>query len=340
MVGQDPRSVRKFFTLEDPVVPLLHPRLVVETAAQQGADRKALLEGTDVNEAMLASPDARISYIQFGLLTRNALRLTGNPTLGLDVGRNLHLPHMGMLGLAIMSSGTAGAALGATLRHHKRVAPGWDLSLEVDGAIGRFIATEAISFTPFQAFATEMLLAAFDTQASMLIGRKLPIVRISLCYPAPPHAERYRQAHDVPVLFDQRRTEVEFESSLLQEPLAFSEPATAKLAEQYFAEHPAQHAATDGLILQVRKRLLAARGKPPDVGQLARELQTSERSLRRGLQELGTSYQELLDEMRRERAIEWARSTAMSFDQIASQLGFSDVRIQALDRTHAERAAR
>jgi AraC-like DNA-binding protein len=72
--------------------------------------------------------------------------------------------------------------------------------------------------------------------------------------------------------------------------------------------------------------LLAARGKAPEVGQIARELQTSERSLRRGLQELGTSYQTLLDDTRRERAIEWARATSMPFEQIAAQLGFSDER--------------
>jgi AraC-like DNA-binding protein len=79
-------------------------------------------------------------------------------------------------------------------------------------------------------------------------------------------------------------------------------------------------------VLQVRRRILAAQGKVPEVAQIARELQTSERSLRRGLSELGTSYQELLDEARRERALEWARSTTMPFDQVASQLGFSDVR--------------
>jgi AraC-like DNA-binding protein len=79
-------------------------------------------------------------------------------------------------------------------------------------------------------------------------------------------------------------------------------------------------------VLQVRRRIQAARGKAPEVAQIARELQTSERSLRRGLAELGTSYQQLLDDARRERALEWTRSTAMPFDQLASQLGFSDVR--------------
>src|SRR5690349_3623148 len=135
--------MRKFFTLEDPIVPLFHPRLVVETAAQQGADRKALLEDTGIHEAMLTSPDARISYLQFGMLVRKALQLTGNTGLGLDVGRNLHLPHLGMLGLAIMSSRTAGAALEQTPKHHKRVAPAWDLSLEVQGASAFLVAREA-----------------------------------------------------------------------------------------------------------------------------------------------------------------------------------------------------
>jgi len=68
--------MRKYFTLEDSVVPLHHPRVLVETAVAQGAERAALLEGSSITDAMLESPDARITYVQYGVLVRNALALT------------------------------------------------------------------------------------------------------------------------------------------------------------------------------------------------------------------------------------------------------------------------
>jgi len=318
--------MRKYFTHDDPVVPLHHPRIVVETAIEQGADRRALLKGTGISEAMLESPDARISYVQFGMLVRNALALSGNPALGIDVGKRLHLPALGMVGLAIMSTSTMREALDAGLRHYKRIAPAFDLSIEIEATTARFVVRESVPTAPFQAFATETLLVAYALQARALLGKPLPVRRVQLAYPRPSYAERYDEIYDVPYTFDAATTWVELDASFLNERLAYGDPASAKLAEQYFAEHPLPAHESDGLVLQVRRRILAAAGKAPEVAHIARELQTSERSLRRALQELGTSYQELLDEVRRERALEWTRSTNMPFDQVASQLGFSDVR--------------
>lgn len=318
--------MRKYFTHDDPVVPLHHPRLLVETAAEQGAARQALLAGTSITEAMLESPDARISYQQFGVLVRNAMTLTGNRALGIDVGKRCHLPQLGMVGLAIMSTSTMRDALAAGLRHSKRIAPTFDLSMESAGGLARLIVQESVPTAPFQAFATELLLTAYAIQARTLLGAAVPIRRVQLAYPRPDYAERYREVADVPYEFDAPTTIVELDAALLDSKLAFGDPASAKLAEQYFAEHPLPANESDGLVLQVRRRIAAAPGKAPEVAQIARELQTSERSLRRGLQQLGTSYQTILDEVRRERALDWTRSTAMPFDQIASQLGFSDVR--------------
>src|SRR5262252_773593 len=92
--------MRKYFTHLDPVVPVHHPRVVVETAAAQGADRGQLFENSGISEATLASPEARISYHQFAVLVSNALRLTRNPALGLDCGSNIRVAQMGPLGLA------------------------------------------------------------------------------------------------------------------------------------------------------------------------------------------------------------------------------------------------
>jgi AraC-like DNA-binding protein len=41
---------------------------------------------------------------------------------------------------------------------------------------------------------------------------------------------------------------------------------------------------------------------------------------------MGTSYQKLLDDVRRGHALELASGTAMTSEQMARQLGFSDVR--------------
>ena len=102
--------MKKFFTYQDPVVSVHRPRTLVQAALAQGVRRDALFQDTGLTPGMLDVPETQLSYAQFGLLIRNALRLTGNAALGLDVGRNTRAPQMGMLGFAMMSSETVAAA--------------------------------------------------------------------------------------------------------------------------------------------------------------------------------------------------------------------------------------
>jgi AraC-like DNA-binding protein len=55
-------------------------------------------------------------------------------------------------------------------------------------------------------------------------------------------------------------------------------------------------------------------------------LQTSARAVRRTLRQMGTSYQELQDEVRRSQAVEYVSSSGLTCEQIAERLGFSDAR--------------
>lgn len=318
--------MKKFFTRDDPVLPVHHPRVLVETAVARGADRAALLVGTGLTDALLADPDARISYAQFAVLEENALRLTNNPALGLEFGRNVHLSHLGLLGLAIMSSPNARAALDVALKYYRQLAPAWDLELHVEGPRGLLIARETISRGPLRYFATEALLGGLYGLSQQVLARKPPIVEVRLNYPRPPHHEKYLELVQGPIRFDQPRTEVEFEAKLLDEPIAGSDPVMAKLAEQYIATEASRANSVEGLVAQVRRVLAEHVYGRPDPSEVARALQTSTRSLRRGLQQMGTSFQALLDEARRARAEEWIRSTDMKLQQIAEQLGFSDVR--------------
>jgi AraC-like DNA-binding protein len=317
--------MRKYFTHSDAVVPVHHPRALVEAAAAQGAERDALLENVGITHGTLSSPEARISYRQFAVLAGNALRLTANPALGFDYGLRFGMPQMGPLGLALMSSATVGAALDSAIRYSHGVLPAWEFRLEIQGDSAVLSAHEMLSMEPFRVFAIESVLAAFSNIARGLLGIPLVLRQIRLPYPRPAHADRYLALHDGPILFDQDVTEFAFDASLLEHPLRFADPATATLAERFVVEQLGP-LVSEGLLGQVRKLLDAARGPLPNLEQLARTLQTSPRTLRRALHEMGTSYQELLEASRRLRAVEWVSATGMTFDDIAKRLGFSDVR--------------
>ncbi len=319
--------MKKFFDYDDRIVPPHHPRVIVETAVAQGASRHDVLDGTGITETRLDDADSRISYVEFGLLARNALRLTGNPALGLDAGSNLRFAQMGVLGIAIMSSRTIGAALDVFLHHGRALAPSFDLEVRTEGDAGQLFIRETISMEPLRAFAYEVVWGAVVSQGRWLYQKALPIRRARFAYARPEYVDRYAAVlPDVTLVFGAAETVLEFDRSVLDAPVAFADPATARLAEEFHAAKMPDPLRDDGLIPQVRRLLAGARGRPVDPEHVAHALETSVRSLQRALKDLGTSFQSLCEESRRSFAEDWVGSTDMNFDEVAERLAFADAR--------------
>ncbi len=300
--------------------------MLSEVAAAQGADRDAVLAEAGLNYEMLLDPDRRLSYAQYMKIAAAAIRLTGNPALGLDFGGHARLAHWGVVGLAAMNGVTGGQALRVWLQYYRTYAPGWDLSVHVEGDVGHFIIREAIPRGKLLPFATEATLMTVQRLTGEINGRPLPVREVRFAYPRPAYAERYREFSSEVIVFDADLTEVLFDAKNMDLPIDGADPSTGVLAERYCVAEAARVTPTVGLLAEVRKVLVRGLAPRPTLEDVARELRTSSRSLRRALQEMGTSFRTLLDEAAKARAEELVRRNSDKLEHVASELGFSDVR--------------
>jgi len=110
----------------------------------------------------------------------------------------------------------------------------------------------------------------------------------------------------------------------LDHPLAFANPITAATVRQTCDQLLAEMHSAAGLAGRLASLLLHAPGRFPDIEAASAQLEMSARTLRRRLQAEGTSYQQLLDTVRRQLALDYLQRTGMSVEDIASSLGFSD----------------
>ena len=85
------------------------------------------------------------------------------------------------------------------------------------------------------------------------------------------------------------------------------------------------HAKSHHLVSEITEIFNSSLGDHPNFDMLAGAFNMSGRTLRRQLALAGTSYQKLLDNFRCEHAVSCLRQSAMSTDEIAESLGFSDV---------------
>lgn len=316
--------MRDFVLSDDPVVPMLHPRILAELAVEAGASLQEVLGGTGIPAAALGSPEARITLVQYGRLVDNTMRLTGDAALGLRLGRSIQLHNLGMLGLLVMSSETAGQALEAGVQYQAALSPVLDLELHRSGSWARLRCRPTMPMGHYEGFAIEALVSVVLENAGKLLPGGVVVEEVCLPYPKPEHFEAYDHDRVRSYVFDQEYAEVRFDAALLDVRLGGGDPITAELARRQCAAQLGP--VSRGLLGQIRDHLDASPGVYPSMEKVARDLRTSPRSLRRYLRGMSTSYQALVDESRRRHAEQAVRNTTLTIQQVAQLVGYEDVR--------------
>ena len=133
-----------------------------------------------------------------------------------------------------------------------------------------------------------------------------------------------RPVMPVPVYFDCAYNQMRFPVERLDYELQFADPRLARMAADQCEQEMASIKAPPALLGQVRRIILGGGGRFPGVEEVASELHMSSRTLKRKLQQLGTSYQEVLDGLRKGLAVEYLTQTDKTVDEIAMSLGYSD----------------
>jgi len=141
----------------------------------------------------------------------------------------------------------------------------------------------------------------------------------------PRHRDLYEAHFGCPVRFGARENTIVFSRSELDRSFLTHNPDLfVTVAPQLEAElqQAFASAAIDERVKGVLKPLLA--GGRPGIGDVARELGTSSRTLQRRLAAAGTNFQQLVQDARRELARHYLLHSALELNETAFLLGFED----------------
>lgn len=165
----------------------------------------------------------------------------------------------------------------------------------------------------------------------MRIGQQLTGVAFSprsvaLTYPRPPDDLEHTRVFGAGVRFSQPYACLQLDRAVLGLPIQGTDPHLAAVLDR-FAQHrlealPRAMDLVDELSQRIRQAL---RGTVPDAATLARQMGMSTRTLSRRLHERGLTYQEVLDQARRELALRHLLNKDLKVIEVAFLLGFSEV---------------
>lgn len=310
------------FTAE--LVPVAYAAALLELAEELGVPRRRLFAEARVRPEVLDNPQGRLSFIDFNLLASCALLRCDEPALGLLLGQRLNVSTHGILGYAVLSSANFGKAIQFALKYYRVLGLTYELELVELGERVELRASESMPLAGLGRFAAEGLLASLFSIARFLIGERLQEVEVGFAHPRPGYAGRYERVFGAPVAFDQPYHRLSLPAAYLARPMALANPATVQMCQQQCEALLASLDVQDGLLTRVRRLLLARPGDFPSLESAAQALHTSSRSLRRHLAQMGTGYQQVLDEVRRSLALQYLGTTHLPLHEIAYLLGFSD----------------
>jgi AraC-like DNA-binding protein len=157
-----------------------------------------------------------------------------------------------------------------------------------------------------------------------LLGDGLPLRRMEFKIAPPSYAAGFGEIFGVEPLFGRPANLMVFDSAELERPLPQSNSHTLSICEAQCRALVTRRRARTGIAHDVRERLIRVNGAPAGIDEVAEGLNMSVRTLRRRLTEAGTSYRELLDEVRHALAEELLGTTPLSVSDVAVRLGYGE----------------
>jgi AraC-like DNA-binding protein len=299
------------------------PLAVIDLLEQRGLDVGAALALAGLDLSWLrAHPGGRVDTSAMALLWGAAQRLSGDPAIGLRVGQRAHPMHLRVMGLLLQTAPDLAHMLDFAVRFHALISTSVTTSQRHrPEAVGLVI--RPLPGAPVHPCAIDAFVAAHVASLGR-VARPSLVTGVALHRKAPADAGPWHKMLGVCVEFDADVDIIWHDRSRIEEPLPLGDAHLAsqhlRLAEQALAELDR----APPLVRTLRGLLRSCLSAPPPLGELARVVGMSERSLRRRLKEVGSGYRPLLEALRAERAADLLCDDRLSLEGVAEQLGFSD----------------
>ncbi|MBO0367183.1 AraC family transcriptional regulator [Pseudomonas shirazensis] len=300
---------------------------LAEALQQLGHDPTPLLERYGLTSSRLAQPGARLSIPRYMHLGHAAIKLSGEPALGLRMGSLSRLAQTGLAGVTAAQAPTLGEAARTLLRFEPLYAANYrGSSVFVEDTQGAWLRFYSISpYNDYNRFVVDSLLSGWLAQLGQLAGRPVQAERMEIEFAAPSYAAGYQALCATPIHFAAEGNQLRLSRATLEQANPQHCPSTWQHLLQLCEVELAQHTRVRSLGERITHLLgpLLNGGREPDLEEIARHLQLPTWTLRRKLAEEGTRFRSLLNDTRQDLAETYIRDTELAFGEIAYLLGFA-----------------
>lgn len=300
----------------------------LEYTASRGLDRAGALERLGVDKDLLADPDSRIPLSAYIGMIGIAKATLCDPALTLHFAHDIAMSNISIVALIMESAPTMGEAFRQMQRygrlavhiHDQHNGAGMELAMR-EGRL--FMIDRRVSSTVFPDL-VEIDFVRLTCGPRRFLSQS-HVLSVTFTQPAPPHANVYEEVFQCPVGFGAPENALELHPEVAGWPVAqgarYMFGVLQERAEKLIgalANAPTTRAALEAELLGVLHT------GEMNSNQMAARLGFTRQTLFRKLRAEGTDFRSVLEDLRREIAVDYLREKGSSVKETAYLVGFSE----------------
>jgi len=304
-------------------MPTAYVKVFLQHAASEHLPIEPLLAGTSLSPEKLLTPGQTVSFLETRRVFSNVTRFL-EPGWHLSLAQRLTISAHGALGFAAVTAPNLRASVEVLMRFNGIRGPYIWLAGAVEGEQFVIRLYELTDLGEQRYPLVELALLSIQSLLERPLGREIRGARIALAYPKPVYRKRLLDAFHADLVFEAHGHQISFPASWLEEPCVLHDEALHRYLVMKCEE---DLRAVSGILpaeIAVRQALLTQPGRLPGLTEIARAQNVSARTLIRKLKRGKTSYNQILQDVRKTLAADYLLRSRMSISRISYRLGYQD----------------
>ncbi len=296
---------------------------IVRAMEAKGVDARAVMAQIGMDADLLEGGYSRYSQVQVSQLWKRAVELTGDPTFALTVAQQVRPATFHAVGYAMSCSATLYRAISRFAQYTRLISDSATATLtENDGRVLLDFHFDTGGETPIYE-TVDTVLASVVAYLRWISNDACDPLAVRFAHDPLPSRDAFARFFGCPVDYDAPQTCLVFDKEQISRPILSSDEELASLLDGAASRFLEQRMA-GRFAVRVRDLMIAQLPEEiPTKARTASLLGLTERTLLRRLKDEGTTFAEVLRQLREELAFQYLRR-GMCLSEVAYLLGFSD----------------
>jgi AraC-like DNA-binding protein len=290
---------------------------------EHGIDPEPVFLAEGIDPDTLFDAGARVSLDRYQRVYLKAAEQSKDPFFGLKGADHFRPAHLGALGFAWLASSSLRTAFERMSRYSRMIQEKLTVELDEDREFF-YVRIDAHVPALNEKIREQAQLAIVTKLCRVICGNTFSPARVCFQQTKPAETSYFYEFFRCPIEFEAPATSVAIGLADVDKRLTGSNDELARLNEHVVVKYLA-HSAKHDVVNRVKAAIIdGLSGGQVTEASVAAELHTTPRNLHRKLQKEGTSFKQLLSEMRRDLALKYIQDRSKTLTEISFMLGFSE----------------